>query len=48
MKKADEMPIISQPAKNSSSAPASATSCVPVANTPSSVKNRTKPASLCR
>ena len=48
MKKAEAMPMISQPAKNSSSAPASATSCVPVANSPSSTKNLTKPGSLCR
>ena len=48
MKKADAMPIISHPAKKSSRAPASATSCVPVANRPSSTKNRTKPGSLWR
>ncbi len=45
---AEAMPTISQPAKNSSSAPASATSCVPVAKKPSSTKKRTKPGSLCR
>ena len=48
MKNADEMPISSQPAKNNSRAPASATSCVPVAKRPSSTKKRVKPGSLCR
>ena len=48
MKKADEMPINSHPAKNSSRAPANATSCVPVANNPISAKKRVNPGSLCR